>query len=42
VNEAPGRLAEDFGPFFSLVSTARRPARGRIFARLRIWFIRRI
>jgi hypothetical protein len=40
VNEAQGRLAEDFGPFFSLVSTVRRPARGRILARLRLWLRR--
>jgi hypothetical protein len=40
VSDAQARLAEDFGPFFSLVSTARRPARGRLLARLRLWLLR--
>jgi hypothetical protein len=33
-------VAEEFGPFFSLVSTARRPTRGRLLARLRFWLVR--
>jgi hypothetical protein len=40
VNDAQARLAEDFGPFFSLVSTGRRPVRGGRLARLRRWLAR--
>ena len=39
VNEAEARLLEEFGPFFSLVSTDR-PARGGRFTRLRRWLLR--
>ena len=40
MSDAEARLVEDFGPFFSLVSTGRRPTRARFLGRLRSWLLR--